>query len=83
MSRLTRTGRAGRLAVAKVRTPLVQDRPRPIQDLLDGPVAAVNVGLAQFARTLEGEGVAAVQVDWSPPAGGDARLIDLLDKLGA
>lgn len=61
----------------------MRDRSQPIQDLLDGPVAAVNVGLAQFARTLEGQGVAVVQIDWSPPAGGDRRLIDLLDKLGA
>lgn len=61
----------------------MDDRKDPIQDLLDGPVSVVNIGLAQFARTLEGEGVAVVQVDWSPPAGGDRRLIDLLDKLGA
>ena len=61
----------------------MDDRKDPIQELLDGPVSAVNIGLAQFARTLEGEGVAVVQVDWSPPAGGDRRLIDLLDKLGA
>lgn len=61
----------------------MDDRKDPIQELLDGPVAVVNIGLAQFAKTLEGEGVAVVQVDWSPPAGGDRRLIDLLDKLGA
>ena len=61
----------------------MRDQPQPIQDLLDGPVAVVNIGLVQFARTLEGQGVDVVQVDWSPPAGGDRRLIDLLDKLGA
>ncbi len=61
----------------------MEDRKDPIQDLLDGPVAVINIGLAQFARTLEGQGVAAVQVDWCPPAGGDRRMIDLLDKLGA
>ena len=61
----------------------MRDQPQPIQDLLDGPVAVVNIGLAQFARTLEGQGVDVVQVDWSPPAGGDRRLIDLLDTLGA
>ena len=61
----------------------MEDPKDPIQDLLDGPVAVINIGLAQFARTLEGQGVAAVQVDWSPPAGGDRRMIDLLDKLGA
>ena len=61
----------------------MRDQPQPIQDLLDGPVAVVNIGLAQFALTLEGQGVDVVQVDWTPPAGGDRRLIDLLDKLGA
>ena len=61
----------------------MRDQSQPIQDLLDGPVAVVNIGLARFARTLEGQGVDVVQVDWSPPAGGDRRLIDLLDKLGA
>ena len=61
----------------------MEDRKDPIQNLLDGPVAVVNIGLPQFARTLEGQGVDVVQVDWSPPAGGDKRLIDLLDKLGA
>lgn len=61
----------------------MEDRKDPIQDLLDGPVAVVNIGLAQFARTLEGQGVDVVQVDWTPPAGGNRRMIDLLDKLGA
>ena len=61
----------------------MEARKNPIRDLLDGPVAVVNIGLAQFARTLEGQGIDVVQVDWSPPAGGDRRLIDLLDKLGA
>lgn len=61
----------------------MEDRKDPIQDLLDGPVAVINIGLAQFARTLQGQGIDAVQVDWSPPAGGNRRMIDLLDKLGA
>ena len=34
----------------------MKDRKDPIQDLLNGPVAVVNIGLAQFARTLEGRG---------------------------
>lgn len=55
----------------------------PMRALLDGPVAVVNIGLESFAATLDGLGVAAVQVDWAPPAGGDRRLIDILDRLGA
>ena len=50
-------------------------------DRLLGGVRIVNIGLAAFARDLESCGVEVVQVDWSPPAGGDARLIALLDRL--
>ena len=35
-------------------------------------VAAVNVGLSTFADALRDQGAAVVEVDWRPPAGGDA-----------
>ncbi len=44
-------------------------------------VRVVNIGLAGFSRDLKRCGIDVVQVDWSPPAGGDARLIALLDRL--
>ena len=50
-------------------------------DLLTAPVAAVNVGLESFAASLEDQGAEAVHVDWHPPAGGDDRLLAILDKL--
>lgn len=53
-----------------------------VEGLLESPLRVVNVGLEEFARDLEGLDVAVVQVDWSPPAGGDPRLADLLFKLG-
>jgi FdrA protein len=43
----------------------------------------VNVGLESFARELAAGGVQVVHVEWSPPAGGDPALADLLSKLGA
>jgi len=49
--------------------------------LLTGPVVIINLGLKTFAENLEEQGVEVVQVDWTPPAGGDQELIDLLDKL--
>ena len=52
-------------------------------DLLRGPLKVVNVGLEGFARELQEEGVKVVQVDWSPPAGGDPKLAALLSKLGS
>jgi hypothetical protein len=54
-----------------------------IPSLLHGPVRVVNVGLAGFARDLAANGAAVVQVDWTPPAGGDPRLLAALAKLGS
>lgn len=41
----------------------------------------INLGLEVFAETLAAHGVPVVQVDWRPPAEGDARLLELLGKL--
>lgn len=41
----------------------------------------VNVGVRAFGDSLREAGCEVVQVDWSPPAGGDARLAALLDDL--
>jgi hypothetical protein len=49
--------------------------------LLTGPVIAVNIGLKSFGASLEQQGVEVVQVDWAPPAGGDPEMMDLLDDL--
>jgi hypothetical protein len=49
--------------------------------LLEEPVVAINLGLRKFAENLEEQEVDVVQVDWTPPAGGDRALIDLLDEL--
>ncbi len=54
-----------------------------VKNLLVGELKVINVGLEGFAETLEGLGVPVLQVDWRPPAGGDARLAGLLAKLAA
>ncbi len=51
-------------------------------DLFTVPPKVVNIGLEGFAKELDGQGVAVIHVDWSPPAGGDPALADLLSKLG-
>jgi hypothetical protein len=53
----------------------------PRDDLLQSPIIVINVGLKDFAENLEKQDVEVVQVDWSPPAGGDQELIELLDDL--
>lgn len=45
------------------------------------PVRAVNVGLEVFHSSLLEQGAEAVQVDWRPPAGGDEKLMSILDKM--
>jgi hypothetical protein len=50
--------------------------------LLKAPPRVINVGLERFAEDLAAQSVAVQHVQWSPPAGGDARLADLLSKLG-
>jgi len=52
-----------------------------IKDLLDRTPVAINVGLSEFAESLEGQGAETIHVNWSPPAGGDPELLDLLDQL--
>jgi hypothetical protein len=49
--------------------------------LLAGPPVVVNLGLERFARELAVAGVTVLHVDWAPPAGGDPRLVALLDAL--
>ncbi len=48
---------------------------------LTQPFAAINVGLESFHDSLITQGAAAVQVDWRPPAGGNEKLMGILDRL--
>ena len=54
-----------------------------IDELLKAPLRVVNVGLERFTRDLHDQGVPVIEVDWSPPAGGDEKLRELLSKLGS
>ena len=52
-----------------------------IWKLLNEPVVVINLGLKKFAENLEEQDVEVVQVDWTPPAGGDKEMMELLDEL--
>ncbi len=55
--------------------------PNKLDDFLqDGPLA-INIGVYDFADSLKIQGVEVVHINWTPPAGGDPDLIELLDKL--
>ena len=49
--------------------------------LLGQPLKVINVGLELFYQSLLLQKAKVVQVDWQPPAGGDKRIINLLDRL--
>ena len=49
--------------------------------VLAEPLAALNVGLESFAESLEAQDAPVLQVDWRPPAGGNERLMALLEKM--
>lgn len=51
------------------------------EELLHAPLVVINLGLKEFAENLEEQGVEVVQVDWTPPAGGDKEMLELLDQL--
>jgi FdrA protein len=52
-----------------------------LEDLLQGKPVFINVGVREFGDTLRKTGFDVVHVDWSPPAGGDARMAAILDEL--
>lgn len=51
--------------------------------LLSGRPQVICAGLRSFVRSLAEQGVATVGMDFRPPAGGDARTLDLLERLRA
>jgi FdrA protein len=62
--------------------------PSPIANLqpidlavLHHPLAAINVGLESFTESLIAQDAPVIQVDWRPPAGGDERLMSILERM--
>ena len=74
----------GRLLQAIERTvePLSVQPMKPV-DLatLKQPLAGINVGLESFADSLKGQGAQVVHVDWKPAAGGNERLMKILERM--
>ena len=48
---------------------------------LQKPLEAINVGLDSFAENLKAQGTPTVHVDWRPPAGGNERMMSILEKM--
>ncbi|HEY5129552.1 MAG TPA: hypothetical protein VIJ35_20090, partial [Bradyrhizobium sp.] len=52
-----------------------------VDNLLKSKLSVVNVGLEGFAQELSSLGVPVAHVDWSPPAGGDPELANIVSQL--
>ena len=57
--------------------------PLPPVDLavLQQPLQALNVGLESFAASLIAQDAPVVHVDWRPPAGGNEKLMGILERM--
>ena len=51
-------------------------------DIQGKKIVVINIGLELFADTLKDLDVDVINVDWRPPAGGDKKMAELLNKLG-
>jgi hypothetical protein len=52
-----------------------------LRELLGHGPVVINLGVKDFAESLKTQGVEVTHVDWTPPAGGDREMIELLDQL--
>ena len=52
-----------------------------IEKILSGHLIVINIGLRGFGESIEGQEIEIVHIDWTPPAGGDQEMIDLLENL--
>jgi FdrA protein len=68
--------------VGRLSKPVV-DAITPTVDVadLEEPVAAINVGLESFYDSLMAQSAEALHVEWRPPAGGNEKLMAILQKM--
>ena len=48
---------------------------------LQEPLVAINVGLESFMESLSAQDAGVIQVDWRPPAGGDQKMMAILERM--
>ena len=49
--------------------------------VLHQPLAAINVGLESFTESLMAQDAPVIQLDWRPPAGGNEKLMAILERM--
>jgi FdrA protein len=63
-------------------SPKIQEPPESVDlSFLQRPLAAINVGLESFMESLVAQDAGVIQVDWRPPAGGDQKMMAILERM--
>ncbi len=52
-----------------------------VNELFKSELKIINMGLESFYEDLKKQAVPALHVQWKPKAGGNARMVALLDRL--
>ena len=55
--------------------------PDKLDELLQDGLIAINIGVYDFAASLQTQGVEVIHMNWAPPSGGDPEMTELLDQL--
>jgi FdrA protein len=50
-------------------------------EMMQQPLAGINVGLESFAESIKEQEATAIHVDWRPPAGGNEKLAGILARM--
>jgi len=64
--------------------PVVDQAPATVAvdlEILKKPLKTINVGLESFAENLTAQETPVVHVDWRPPAGGNEKLMGILERI--
>lgn len=52
-----------------------------IDNLFKQDLCVINIGLKSFADDLKSQDIKVIHVDWRPPAGGNGKMMSLLERL--
>lgn len=52
-----------------------------INKLFNSNLQVINMGLESFSKDLKNQKVQVIHMNWRPPAGGNERMMELLQKL--
>jgi hypothetical protein len=54
-----------------------------LNELFSKELKVINMGLESFHKDLKSQNVKSIQMNWRPAAGGNKKMLSLLDRLKA